>query len=97
VAEAQRRYTSHEFSEWLAFERVFGPVTLHERMDILFARADWLFAEANRDRKKRGPFKVHDFLIQWDRKPKKPADWRSIKEKMRAIAAAFDDDNGVRH
>lgn len=74
VAEIVEKYSAFEVALWAAYERLNGPITLHERLDILFARSDQLFAEANRDRKKsKKPYKLKDFLITWyvPRKAKK--------------------------
>lgn len=72
MAEAKLRYTYREYLQWVGFEQMFGPITLHERLDVLFARSDALFAEANRNRKKRRTeFKPSDFIVPWDGKRKR--------------------------
>lgn len=63
MAEAKARYTRRELWHWVAWEHEHGPITIHERIDSGFARSNWLFAEANRNRKKRKrPFQVSDFM-----------------------------------
>lgn len=51
---------------WAAWERLYGPVTIHNRLDILFARSDLLLAEINRNKKKKPkPYKIKAFLMDW--------------------------------
>lgn len=70
-----------EFIRWMAYETNYGPVTLGERLDILFAHSDHLFASAHRDRKKRRKFSVYDFLPSW---------WERPKPKQRAPSQIWD-------
>ncbi|MDE8535509.1 hypothetical protein PZC41_14470, partial [Staphylococcus aureus] len=51
---------------WAAWERLYGPIILHNRHDILFARSDMLLAEINRNKKKKPkPYKLKPFLMDW--------------------------------
>lgn len=71
------------------FERMFGPITIHERLDVLFARSD-----ANSQRiaagKKARSVKTSDYLVKWFDPPKKIQPWEKIKSKWRDIVKAFD-------
>jgi hypothetical protein len=95
VAEAQQRYSVREFHEWIVYERMFGPVLLHERLDVLFARSDWLLAEINRNRKKKNSkYRVEDFLTVWDKEQRRQGrvkDWRTLKAIMMQMASEPDE------
>jgi hypothetical protein len=58
--------TARELVDWAAFEQVYGPVLVHERVDIGFARLSFylvsMFAE------KRSRVKFEDFLPDYLRK-----------------------------
>jgi hypothetical protein len=62
-------------------------MTLHERLDVLFAKSDQLFAEANRNKKKsKKAFKLSTFLIDWSggrNKPPKDAPVHKTPESLR--------------
>jgi hypothetical protein len=36
--------TSAELTEWMAYERVYGPILVHERIDVGLAQLQWLMA-----------------------------------------------------
>lgn len=68
MAECQRRVSSREFAEWLAYERLepFGP----ERDDLRAALVAAVIANVNRDpKKRRKPYEVSDFMPKFDRGP----------------------------
>lgn len=90
--------SSQEFSEWQVYEKMFGPLTIHERLDLLISRSDWLFANANRNPKKqKRPFKMDNFMPQWDKPPKKAADWKDLHQKMMMATNAIDNNKETRH
>ena len=93
ITDVLNRYTWAEIKLWEARGRVFGPLDLGERLDILFARQDALFAEANRDRKKRRePYTPEDMRTKWGvAKKKEPVvhTEQSLYSKAKRIFAAF--------
>ena len=99
ISEVTERYTGLEVMLWQAYERLYGPYLLHDRLDILFARSDLLFMEANRNRKKRSrPYKLKDALVSWGsgRKKKKPVTAHTEESLFRKVVQAFgiEDDVG---
>ncbi len=57
--------SAREHTEWAAFERVYGPLLLHERMDFGFARLNYyLVSLLGRQRRGRS-YKLIDFLPKW--------------------------------
>lgn len=65
VREAQAKIDSKEFLRWMAFSRLepFG----QQADDVRFARLAALIANVNRDpKKKASPFKVEDFMPDYD-------------------------------
>jgi hypothetical protein len=62
--------------EWTAFEQVFGPITVHERIDGAAAQISYMLASAFGDGRK---LDLRDFMPQWgaeeeDAKPRQSAD-----------------------
>lgn len=63
MAEAQARIDSHEYSEWVAYTALVGPLG-PEREDWQLAQIVAAIANANRDAKKRPQaYKVEDFML----------------------------------
>lgn len=82
VRELLARIDSDEFSEWIAYERMAGPLDLGVRVDI---NAAMLAAHGyNLRRGRRSAKKVDEFLIKWD-----TAKARQSPEQMLAIAAGL--------
>jgi hypothetical protein len=54
-----------ELQEWAAFERTFGPITLHERIDQAAALVAWSIARSL-GATEEGP---EAFLPRWDESP----------------------------
>ena len=79
VAELLARTSSRELSEWMAFDAI-EPLG-DRRLDVLLASFMALFANANRDpKKRRRAFKVEDFLPQWDKAaPQEPDNTRMLR------------------
>jgi DNA transposition AAA+ family ATPase len=53
--------------EWSAFERVSGPILLHERIEVSNAFVAMTIAAANGGK----DLKLEQFIPQWDEQPKK--------------------------
>lgn len=69
----------------MAYDRI-RPVDAGERLDILFAQAMALYANANRKKGKQ-PYKVEKFLPPWWKRPRR-------KMSAEAIWTAFAGPNG---
>jgi hypothetical protein len=54
--------TSAELTEWMAYERVYGPILIHERIDMGFAQLAWLIT---RLLAKKTNLKPQDFMPPW--------------------------------
>lgn len=80
VAELDRRISSHELTEWMAFERIEGPLG-PRRSDFHAAQIVAAIAQSNAKKGKR--YKLSDFLLAWDRR--KPH--QSPQEMLRAVKA----------
>lgn len=84
VGELLDRIDSREIPEWMAYERVAGPLGA-ARQDALFAQLMTLLANVNRPKNKR-PYKTEQFVPKWDpdappeRKPEMSPD-----EMLRAV------------
>lgn len=57
--------TAAELTEWAAFERVHGPVLVHDRVDALSARLCYVVALAA-----GAKVKPKDFEVRWDQAPR---------------------------
>jgi hypothetical protein len=73
IAELRETITARELAEWAAFERVFGPITVQERVDAAAGIAGWA-AMAAAGVKDKNP---RDFMPDWARagtgeSPKQP-------------------------
>lgn len=58
---------AHHLAEWAAFEHVYGPILVHERVDIGLSRLLFLLARVYHDPKRPDPRWV-DYLppyMQW--------------------------------
>lgn len=89
VRELLARIDSRELSEWMAYERISGPLG-GRRTDI--AAAIGASATANANRSRRKPYKVTDFLPTWDRPKQSPEDmWSRVvamNERMGGVTRA---------
>lgn len=89
---AQRLIDSREFSEWIAYDRL-EPIYPYTDLFVILAQANWLFAEANRDKKKKpAGYDLQQFLPMYLRPPKRDAqgDPDILWNKMVMIAAMWD-------
>jgi hypothetical protein len=92
VRIAQRLIDSREFSEWIAYDRLH-PIRPLEDLFVALSQANWLFAEANRDRKRKPTsYSLTQFLPLWLRPEEKSAkgDPDVLWQKMQMIAALWD-------
>jgi hypothetical protein len=56
--------TARELQEWSAFERVTGPILLHERIEVSNAFVAMTMASAMSDGSRQ--LKLEDFIPHWD-------------------------------
>lgn len=70
VADLDNRLGSAELTEWMAFERITGPLG-RRRQDIQAATIAATIANANRGKKGK-TFKMTDFLIPYGEREKSP-------------------------
>ena len=76
VAQLERRMTTTELQEWVLFEREFGPLTVHERIDAAAELVGYVTHASH-----GGTGKLADFLPQW-----RPVAQVDIVDYFRAIA-----------
>jgi hypothetical protein len=55
--------TSAELTEWMAYERVYGPILPHERIDVGFAQLQWLMVRLWTKTKRK--LTIRDFMPRW--------------------------------
>jgi len=53
--------TSAELTDWMAYERVYGPILVHDRVDVGFA----MLATLVHNLWAKKPRKIQDFMPQW--------------------------------
>ena len=73
--------TGHDLAEWEAFERSFGPIVLHERIDASQAMASSVVA---RSHGAKGDLRAQKFLPQWEGGEPQTAD--EMVETLRRMA-----------
>jgi CRISPR/Cas system CSM-associated protein Csm2 small subunit len=56
--------TSAELTGWIAYERVYGSILPHERIDAGFAQLSFLMAKLW-GKKKHGEFEIREFMPPW--------------------------------
>ncbi len=78
--------TSGELTEWTAFERVYGPILPHERIDVGLAQVCLLMARLWA----KGNFKVRDFMPRWYQELTAEDEIRSGFEALMEMADADD-------
>jgi len=82
--------TTAELTEWMAYERVWGPILPHERIDIGFAKLTYyLVSLLSRSRQR---IRVEDFLPGWmsDLVKKRAEDPRQLEATLESWASAND-------
>jgi hypothetical protein len=85
VADLESRLGSAELTEWMAFERMTGPLG-RRRQDIQAATIAATVANANRGKKSK-PFKMQDFLIPYGESREKTPD--QMLEAIRQLNASM--------
>jgi hypothetical protein len=87
VRELLARTTSHELTEWMAYERVAGPLG-GRRIDYAAALISAVLANVNSSGKGKA-FEVSDFLIEWSAEASEPMGpddiWAEIERAHRAF------------
>jgi hypothetical protein len=68
VGEMLRRMSGRELAEWQAYERVYGPIGVEERLDRTAAVIANQVANSLRPPTTK-PSEVDDFMPRWDRRP----------------------------
>ncbi|MEU5394512.1 phage tail assembly protein T [Streptomyces tibetensis] len=76
-----RTHSSAELTEWIAYERVTGPLG-GARSDVQMAMLASVIANANRGKGSR-VMKPADFLPKWDRGARQ--DWRQMLAAVKGI------------
>lgn len=85
VADLDSRLGSAELTEWMAYEKMTGPLGRY-RQDIQAATIAAAIANANRGKKGK-PFKITDFLIQYGEAREKTPE--ELLETVRQLNAAM--------
>lgn len=80
VADLDARLSSSELTEWIAYERMTGPLGLR-RHDIQAATIAATIANANRSKGGKR-FKISDFLVPWGRKKRDPRELLAMVKEM---------------
>jgi len=76
VHELLARTSSHELSEWLAYERITGPLDARLRGDIQASIVAATVANAASDRPRAKPA---DFMPEWGKRKKTPQEmWAAV-------------------
>jgi len=55
--------SSAELTDWAAYERVYGPILVHDRIDVGFAQLQWLVARLWTKTKRK--LTIRDFMPRW--------------------------------
>lgn len=89
VADLDSRLSSAELTEWMAFEKMTGPLG-RRRNDIQAATIAATIANANRGKGGK-KFKIVDFLVEYDRVRKSP------EQMLEAIKSLHREMGGEEH
>lgn len=82
--ELADRLDARELIEWEAFERVNGPILIHERLDVAAARISFMLSN--------GKASAESFLPEWDSDARRD---QSVEE-MIAVMRSFQKPKEVR-
>ena len=85
-ASSVGRLPARELTGWAAFERVFGPITLHERLDVLVG----MMIHANVSLWAKQRYSVEEFVPKWDGQAVKSPE--ELFMKMQRIAESYGND-----
>src|SRR5262245_55035770 len=87
VAELLSTVSSRELSEWMAYERVAGPLGAH-RIDVAGALVAAVVANVNRPSRSKS-YDVEDFLPKWEYVAPEEMSPDQVWEAVRQAHAAF--------
>lgn len=76
-------------NEWSAYERVYGSLLVHERIDAGFALLGMLIAQTNSDGRRR--YKQRDFMPEWYVELTKDDELARMMQTMRQVSPNADD------
>lgn len=79
------RLSSADLTEWAAFERVYGPLLVHERIDMGFAHVCWMLARLLGDGKRQ--WEVRDFMPSWFRDLTEEQEAERLGKMLAGLAA----------
>lgn len=84
MPELLARCTSAELAEWMAYEKVTGPLG-PERLDLLFGILTATVSNGSRGKGQRAR-EPKDFIPKWDQGAKRePADWTQMLAAVKAM------------
>ena len=65
--DLQDRLSGRDLTEWAAFEQVYGPILVHERIDVAQAMICTILANSSGSKRR---YELKDFLPRWDQAPR---------------------------
>jgi hypothetical protein len=85
--------SSTELTNWTAYERVYGPILVHERIDVGLAQLQWLVTRLWASKNKLTP---RDFMPPWYQELTKGAHRRpdAIRQGFEALMGMAEKDEG---
>ena len=81
--------TAGELMDWAAYERTYGSLLIHERIDAGFAQVSLILAQAFSSNGKR--YKMRDFMPRWFQELTADDELVRGMEGLRALVADADD------
>lgn len=89
MRELLARVSSRELSEWMAYERITGPLDERWRADYRSAIVAATVANSVSTKGRAGP---RDFMPEWDRRPKTPEEiWQDVLAANAALGGTVRD------
>jgi hypothetical protein len=90
VWEIGEAMTARELMEWAAYERVYGPLLVHERIDLGFAQLYYYLVSLLGQKKRGQRYSLRDFLPKWmrDLGRRSTDDGRSLEATLKDWANA---------
>jgi len=83
--------TAAELTEWVAYERVYGPILVHERIDLGFAQLSYYLVSLLGQKKRGQQYKLRDFFPGWLRDlMRRPDDGKHLGAALEEWADADD-------
>lgn len=77
--------TAHELMMWSAYERTFGSLLIHERLDAGFAQVSMMLSD--------GKHKLRDFMPRWYQDLTADEELARGMEMMRGLGGVTDADD----